>query len=147
DAAVKPSANDPTAGDGESISVRRIRVIGGRKFRRALFSTTVAAAIHTRGIAYDDNAQDFLDKLEVKKVLTAASKSLKRKIDILGMDACLMSMAEVSYQVRGAVDFTVGSEEVEPGDGWPYTTILRDLTKKPEMSARELSAVIVKRYL
>jgi len=134
-------------GDGEAVSVRRIRVVGGRKFRRALFSTTVAAAISSRGIAYDDNAQDFLDNLEVKRVLSAASRSLKRKIDILGMDACLMSMAEVSYQLRGSVDFTVGSEEVEPGDGWPYHTILRDLVRRPEMTPRDLSAIIVKRYL
>jgi hypothetical protein len=133
--------------DGDEVSVRRIRVVGGRKFRRALFSSTVRDAIRLRGIAYDDNAQDFLDNIEMKKVLTAASRSLGRKIDILGMDACLMSMVEVSYQVRTAVEFTVGSEEVEPGDGWPYTAILRDLTKKPAMAPRDLAAAIVKRYL
>ncbi len=130
-----------------AISLRRIRTIGGGKFRRALFRTSVAAAIHTRGIAYDDNAQDFLDNLELKRVLLAAKKTIGRKIDLLGLDACLMSMAEVGYENRDAADFTIGSEQTEPGDGWPYHTILAELAKKPTMAPRELASVIVKRYL
>jgi hypothetical protein len=31
----------------------------------------------------------------MKRLLASAKEILKRKIDILGMDACLMSMAEV----------------------------------------------------
>ena len=115
--------------------------------RRALFSTTVAQAVGTRGIAFDDDAQDFLDNIELKRVLAKISKRLGAKLDILGMDACLMSMIEVSYQVRDSAMFTVGSQEEEPGDGWPYDRILRALTKKSTMSAAELSAVVVREYL
>jgi len=130
-----------------SVSIRRIRAIGGRKFRRALFQSSITKAVTTRGIAYDDNAQDFLDNIEMKRVLLSTKKMLKHKVDILGMDACMMSMAEVGYQLRDSVSLTVGSEEVEPGDGWPYDRILAKLTKKPTMMPNELATTIVNEYL
>jgi len=120
---------------------------GIRRTRRALFSTTVAAAIKERGIAYDDQAQDFLDNIELKKVLANIRKKLKRNIDILGMDACLMSMVEVAYQMRDAVDFSVGSEESEPCEGWPYDRILKALAANPAMTPELLSKTIVRQYL
>lgn len=129
-----------------AVSIDHVRAVGSR-FKRALFNTSVAAAVNQRGIAYDDNAQDFLDNLELKKVLESVAKTLKRKIDVVGMDACLMSMAEVVYQLRGAAGCTVGSEEVEPGDGWPYDKILAALVKKPSQTGPQLALAIVKAYL
>lgn len=120
---------------------------GLSRTRRALFSTTVAAAVKQRGIAFDDQAQDFLDNIELKKVMTRIKKKLTHKIDILGMDACLMSMAEVAYQMRDTADYSVGSEETEPGDGWPYDRILKALAAKPTMAPEELSKSIVSQYL
>jgi hypothetical protein len=120
---------------------------GLARTRRALFSTTVEAAIKQRGIAFDDQAQDFLDNIELKKVMRRIKKKLTRKIDILGMDACLMSMAEVAYQMRDVADYSVGSEETEPGDGWPYDRILKALAAKPTMTPEELSKTIVTQYL
>ncbi len=131
----------------DSVSIRRIRAIGGKKFRHALFHTSIMKAITTRGIAYDDDAQDFLDNIEMKRLLASTKKILKRKIDILGMDACMMSMAEVVYQLRDSVSLTVGSEEVEPGDGWPYNRILAKLAKKPAMTPNELATTIVNEYV
>jgi hypothetical protein len=131
----------------DSVSIRRIRAIGGKKFRHALFHTSIMKAITIRGIAYDDDAQDFLDNIEMKRLLASTKKILKRKIDILGMDACMMSMAEVVYQLRDSVSLTVGSEEVEPGDGWPYDRILAKLAKKPAMTPSELATTIVNEYV
>jgi hypothetical protein len=144
---VTPSSNGPE----KTVSVRRVRTVASKPTRRALFSTTIAAAIRPgdtqRAIAFDDTSKDFLDNIEMKKVLLAVTKDLGRKIDILGMDACLMSMAEVAYQVRNSVDVTVGSEEVEPGDGWPYDTIVKELVGSPEMTPQELAVLIVEKYL
>jgi len=120
---------------------------GIARTRRALFSSTVAAAVKQRGIAFDDQAQDYLDNVELKKVLTKITKKLARRIDILGMDACLMSMAEVYYQMRDVAEYSVGSEESEPGEGWPYDRILTALAAKPEMTPGELSKTIVSQYL
>ncbi|MGE5239325.1 MAG: clostripain-related cysteine peptidase [Chloroflexota bacterium] len=120
---------------------------GLSRARRALFRTTVESAVKTRAIAFDDQAQDFLDNVELKKVMKRIKKSIKRPVDILGMDACLMSMVEVAYQMRDVADYTVASEETEPGDGWPYDSILKSLAAKPEMTPEELSGMIVKSYL
>lgn len=137
----------PSAGGRASVSLGQLRAMSKKRFRRALFSSTIETAIRTRAIAFDDNAQDFLDSVEMKRVLSSAKKTFGKKIDILGMDACLMSMAEVAYQVRGSVDITVGSEEVEPGDGWPYHKILGALAAKPKMAPSELAKVIVREYI
>jgi len=48
-------------------------------------------------------------------------------IDILGMDACCMSMAEVVYELEGLVDTVVASESYSPAAGWPYREILQTL--------------------
>ena len=133
---------------------RPVRRMVSGPARHALFHTPVRRTLERakeenvyRSILLDDNAKDFLDNQEMKKVLADAARLLGRKLDILGMDACLMSMAEVGYQIRGSVGFTVGSEQTEPGAGWPYTTILSALAKKPAMPPHELSTLIVAKYL
>jgi Clostripain family len=124
-----------------------VRAIARRPIRRAVFASTIHAAVKTRAIAFDDNAKDFLDNVEMKRVLARASQFLGGKIAVVGMDACLMSMVEVAYQIRDTATVMVGSQEVEPGEGWPYDTILRALAAKPAMSAADLGRTIVSRYL
>ncbi|MFN8442505.1 MAG: clostripain-related cysteine peptidase [Caldilineaceae bacterium] len=122
------------------------RITSGRK-RRALFRSTILEAIRTRAIAFDDAAQDFLDNIELKRVLASIKKMAKEKIDLLGMDACMMNMLEVGYQLRSSASILVGSEEIEPGDGWPYDTILAQLVKTPQMTTAELAKLIVDQYI
>lgn len=132
------------------------RLLRTRKIAHAFFKTSVVniakttadgGGIATRAILLDDDAKDFLDNLEMKKVLKAVHTRLGRKLDLLGMDACLMSMPEVGYQMRDYVAYTVGSEETEPLDGWPYTEILQQLATTPDMTADALGKVVVKKYL
>ena len=134
------------------IAQRRLRTALSSRFRRSLFASTLTTALkpprpNARAIAYDDSARDFLDNLELAKVLAAVKTKLKRKIDLVGFDACLMNMIEVAHQLRGSADFITGSEELEPGDGWPYDRVLADLVAKPSMSAAQLGTVIVNRYV
>lgn len=133
---------------------RRLRRLASGRVRHAFFHTPVRRILkkaigdaEARAILLDDNAKDFLDNLEMKKVLADTKKLLKRKLDILGMDACLMSMAEVGYQICDSTAFTVGSEETEPLEGWPYDTILAELVKNPAMSVQDLSSLIVNKYI
>jgi hypothetical protein len=133
---------------------RRLRRLASGRIRHALFHTPVRRTLkmaigdsEARAILLDDDAKDFLDNLEMKKVLADTKKLLKRKLDILGMDACLMSMAEVGYQISKSAAFTVGSEETEPLEGWPYDTILAELVKKPSMTAKDISVLIVNKYI
>ncbi|HZR84350.1 MAG TPA: clostripain-related cysteine peptidase [Candidatus Binatia bacterium] len=143
-------ARRPSAGNG-AVPRRVVAAALARRYRRALFSTTVRRALRpprpgARAIAYDDSARDFLDNMELAKVLAAVKAKLRRKVDLLGFDACLMNMIEVGYELRESARLVVGSEEVEPGDGWPYDRILADLAARPAMSAEQLGAAIVKRY-
>jgi hypothetical protein len=101
-----------------------------------------------RSICYDDTSGgDALDNQELKNVLIQATTLLGKKIDILGMDACLMNMVEVSWQLRDSVGCIVGSEIEEPFDGWPYTEILAYLTAKPTRDAAAIAKETVRRYI
>jgi hypothetical protein len=116
------------------------------KKRRHLFCHPVPQ--EHRSICYDDTSNgDALDNRELKVVLTGICTLLGKKIDILGMDACLMNMVEVAYQLRDSVNYIVGSEIEEPFDGWPYTEILTYLTAKPAKNAASFAGEIVKRYI
>jgi hypothetical protein len=70
------------------------------------------------------------------------------KIDILGMDSCLMAMAEVGYQLRHSVDYLIACEEVEPVSSWPYDYILEDLVQHPDkLDPLNLAKLIVRKYI
>lgn len=122
------------------------RAAGPGKKRRHLFRHNIPP--EHRSICYDDTSNgDALDNRELQVILTAIAALLGKKIDILGMDACLMSMVEVVYQLQDSVSYIVGSEIEEPEDGWPYTEILAYLTAKPAKDTATIAAEIVKRYV
>ncbi len=126
---------------------RRVRPARGR--RQGFFQPTrewLLAAGPLRGIAYDDGSGDCLDNRELQQVLVHAHRVLGRPVDVVGMDACLMTMLEVAYQLRDHARILVGSEELEPGEGWPHATILGDLVARPSMAPAELAAAVVHRY-
>lgn len=133
-------------------SPREMTTRARAKMRRSFFHATrqeiFAQEPRKRGICYDDGSSDCLDNRELQQVLAYMQTRLGgRKIDVVGMDACLMTMLEVAYQIRNQAAILVGSEEVEPGDGWPYDRILADLAAKPTMRGTDLAKSIVTRYI
>jgi len=101
-----------------------------------------------RSIAYDDSSDgDALDNGELKAALSSITKKLARPIDILGMDACLMNMVEVAYQLKDCVYVMVGSEEEEPFDGWPYDKVLQVLRNRPGRHPKTMGKEIVREYI
>lgn len=136
----------------EAVSRGELDGLAIPKLRRSFFSASRSRILgsprEVRGILYDDGSADCLDNQELQRVLAFANERLgHRKLDVLGMDACLMTMVEVAYQVHAYASVLVGSEEVEPASGWPYDTILADLAAKPEMDAVELGETIVRRFV
>ena len=101
---------------------------------------------HARGICFDDSSKDFIDSCELTAVLKATTSLLNRKLDVLGFDACLMSMIEVAYQVRNGASIMVSSEDSEPGSGWPYRSILTTLAANPTLSPSDLGKAIASHY-
>lgn len=122
------------------------RSVVGRRFRGSFFMTAFQLDGKRRAIAFDDDAQDFLDNVEMKKVFDAAVKKAGRKFDVIGMDACLMAMLETGVQVESAGNVFCGSEQTEPGAGWPYDRILKVLAAKPTMDGKALASLIAKEY-
>ena len=68
-------------------------------------------------------------------------------IDVLGMDSCLMSTAEVLYEVREHVAYVVASEGLVANTGWPYFRILERLRRKGgSVQPIELGEIAVDAY-
>lgn len=99
-----------------------------------------------RGILYDDSQGTCLDNQGLYDAMRSIAITIGRRLDFLGMDACLMAMIEVCYQVRQFADVFIGSQQTEPGEGWNYKTFLASLTAKPSMSSLSLAAGIVQAY-
>ncbi len=116
-------------------------------FTRSLKEVLKLPGAQERAIASDDGTLHSLDTVELRNVMRQLHDDLGRPIDLLGMDACLMSNLEVCYEIREHVGTVVGSEELEPNEGWPYTEIVSALAANPRMDARELGRIIVEQYV
>lgn len=119
---------------------------------RSVFSTTVKRILAQpsegeRQICNDDGTGHSLDTIELGNLLKAATQQLGRPLDVLGMDACLMSTLEVAYQARDDVRVVVGSEELEPGAGWLYSDVLAKLGANPGMDAAAFGRLAVQSYV
>src|SRR5215203_1843121 len=104
----------------------------------------------------DESTAGSLTFNELKQVFKRVTKDLKGKlIDIVGMDNCLMSMAEICYELRGLAEIVVGCESFSPASGWPYRQILERLQKdftspklrRGQCLAEEAAKAIVDEYV
>ena len=77
---------------------------------------------HYKGICFNDSSGNFLNEQQLTTALkTICATSLNgKKIDLLGFDACLMSMVEIALSIEPYVDIMVASQDVERGTGWDY---------------------------
>lgn len=99
-----------------------------------------------RAICADDGSGHSLDTVELGRVLADVHARLGRPLDLLGMDACLMSNLEVAYEVRDHARVIVASEDTEPGGGWPYDVVARAFAEAPQATTAALAARIVAAY-
>jgi Clostripain family len=82
-----------------------------------------------RYVSHDEDTGDKLYNREIQDALTGLTED--GPIDLIGFDACLMAMLETAYALRGLGTVMVGSEELEPGEGWSYDNFLRPLVADP----------------
>lgn len=103
-----------------------------------------------QGICWDDttgtNGWDCLTTDEIAGALAGARAETGQKIDIINMDACLMQMIEIAYEWRNEADYLVGSEEVVPGAGNNYVTVLNDIVSNPAIRPLDLACQLVDRF-
>jgi len=94
-------------------------------------------------VCEDASHGTMLSLADVKDAINAAGT----KVQLVGFDACLMGMVEMAYEIKDTgPGVMVGSEEVIPGNGWPYETILAGLKSNPAWTARDLGSWTVDKY-
>lgn len=95
----------------------------------------------------EDNRQDKVLSLpEINQALKGAQEETGKKIDILGLDSCLMQQAETAYQLRDHADYLLASEEVEYPLGMPEGSMakrLQEELKKGEVTPADAAKILV----
>ena len=79
-----------------------------------------------RGVCWDDSTGNYLSNRKMEIALETICQNYLggKKFGIIGFDACLMSMIEVSCFIKKYAHVMVSSEEVELGMGWKYDEVL-----------------------
>lgn len=117
--------------------------------RQPIFRSTqrrIVGGDKTRPIAFDDSSMDFLDAQDIRWALSGAIGVIGHRIDLIGMDACLMAMIEGARELAPFTDFFVASQEVEPMEGWPYASILKAINGRSQVGPKELAELVVDEY-
>lgn len=103
-------------------------------------------SIKPQDISYDDITGSKITTEELGVVMRDAAKVIGHKVDVYGSDACLMAMVEIATEMMDSVGHFLGSQELEPGEGWPYEEFLSRLAKKPTATPAEFSNYLVEEY-
>jgi Clostripain family len=147
---------EPWAYDTDApVAVRPLRTAAGaiRKVNSTIFPTALAHEVldqvaRQRAILTDDGTAHAVDTIELGGVTEAIKNHLMKNLDVLAMDACLMSNLEVAAQVRDHVEVIVGSEELEPGTGWHYTDLLEQMrAHQGDLTAEAFGTLAVDSYM
>lgn len=108
---------------------------------RRLFiaNENIAPIIEPRAMLHDDTNGGVLTNKEAHSVVQSAFKSSKRKnkIDLIFSDTCLNGMIEVLEQFSDFSEVVIGSEDLEPGDGWEYDKWFELMEKNPPKNANQ----------
>lgn len=105
------------------------------------------APISATDISYDDHTGNKITTEQMGLALQEISQLLGRKVDIYGSDACLMQMIEIGAEIQSSVDVMLGSQELEPGEGWPYAPFIKKWAMQPTMNAEDVSRLLTSEYL
>jgi hypothetical protein len=94
-----------------------------------------------QGISFDDQSNNNISVRQLGKALDNVGR-----LDLYASDACLMQMADVVEELKDRAPVVVGSEEIEPGDGYDYEALLKKLSAHPQADAEELARDVVDSY-
>ncbi len=73
-----------------------------------------------------------------REIWPDVQEKIGRKIDVVGLDSCLMSTAEIGYELRNYVNYLVSSQGNVDDIGWPYADLLGWLKQNPTSSPEDL---------
>jgi hypothetical protein len=107
-----------------------------------------------QGIAFDgdtavaDYPEDHLSLADLDGALAQGLRGTGvARLDVVGFDACLMGQLDVLETIRPYAAIAVGSEELTPGAGWNYTSLLRQLYARPTADGPTLATSMVNEFV
>jgi len=100
----------------------------------------------TMDISWDDLTGNHITTKQLALALQESAKIIGHKIDIYASDACLMAMVEIATEVQDSVNIFAGSEETEPGAGWPYDTFLTHWNALPDATPAAVAKALSEEY-
>jgi len=95
------------------------------------------------GIVWDATSEDYMSTADLGIALESATSGGTDKLEVVFLDACLMQMIEVEYQIKDYANYLVASEN----EGWapgPYTAYLSPITSTT--TPEEVANIIVNEY-
>ena len=93
------------------------------------------------GFGYDEY-QPYTATLTIDEMQTAL-KDGGVYFDLIGMDSCLMASLEVCCALYDYCDYTLLSEDFEPGCGWSHEGWLTALAKNPAIGTEALAKIAI----
>ena len=100
------------------------------------------------GLCHDERTNNLLSLNEVRDAFSAVydANTENPPFEVIGFDTCLMATYETANTLYGFAHYMVASEEVEPGNGWQYTSWLKALGENPAMSGATLGQAMCDGY-
>ena len=95
---------------------------------------------HSYGLGFGSYPKEWLTVSDLRRVLGDFTKMRvgRRKLDLLGFSSCTRSYAEAAHELHDVVDFMVASQSDLPSRGWPYASVLREISRNPSIGTAEL---------
>lgn len=98
-------------------------------------------------ISWDDHTGNNITTEQLGQAMAESAKIIGHKVDIYSSDACLMGMVEVASEMSNSVQYYIGSQDVEPGAGWPYSTFLTKWLAAANSETADVAKMFSKDYL
>ena len=99
------------------------------------------------GVCFDEQYDyDSLTLGELDHALTQVYDQMTDRFEFIGFDACLMSTLETANVLTPYARYMYASQEMEPGSGWDYTSLLNNLAANPDQDGAQLGEKVCREY-
>ena len=101
------------------------------------------------GFGYDECYPDdrSLSLREICEGLESSRLPDNKKFAFIGFDACLMATLEIATSLSPYADYLIASQELEPGGGWDYRSVIPLLASYTPSAVPDLYKKIVRSYI
>ncbi len=102
---------------------------------------TAGTGAEQKGILFDDETKNYVRTKQLGEILKTSGY-----VDVFAMNACLMQMAEIGYEVKDYTGLILGSEETMLAQGFDYEKLLNFMNADPAFTSEQLSDFMMSWY-